>query len=88
MKRVHVFIHGFVQGVFFRRNTKKLADKLGIKGFVRNVDDGVEAVFEGKDDTVEEIIGFCRRGPPGAEVDKLDINEEEYRGEFKIFEIR
>lgn len=43
MRRVHVIVYGVVQGVFFRHNTKRMADKLNIKGFVRNANDGVEA---------------------------------------------
>lgn len=49
--------------------------------------DRVEAVFEGERDKVEEMIKFCHRGPPGARVSKVDVNWEEYRGEFSDFEI-
>lgn len=86
--RCHVFVSGKVQGVFFRANTRDLALLLGINGFVRNLPDGrVEAVFEGDKEKIEKIIEFCKEGPPGAIVEKIDVNWEEYKGEFKDFKI-
>jgi len=83
-----VRIYGKVQGVWFRAHTKDIADKLGIKGWVRNVPDGsVEAVFEGDDESVEKIIEWCHRGPPLARVERVEVEYEEPRGEEK-FEIR
>ncbi len=88
-KRVHVIVKGKVQGVFFRYNTMKVAQSLGIKGWVRNLRDGsVEIVCEGEDKDIDELIKWCWRGPPGAFVEKVDIKEEEYVGEFSNFEIR
>ena len=87
MKRAHVKIYGKVQGVWFRAHTKEMADKLGIKGWVRNVPDrSVEAVFEGDDEAVEEIIKWCHHGPPLARVDKVEVSYEEPKGEkdFRI----
>ncbi len=87
--RVHVWVSGIVQGVFFRANTKDLALKLGVNGWVRNLPDGrVEAVFEGEEEKVKEMIEFCKKGPPGSRVDEIDVKEEEYKGEFNSFEIR
>ncbi|MFH1332251.1 MAG: acylphosphatase [archaeon] len=88
MRRVHLSIYGIVQGVFFRHNTSRSAYKLGVKGFVRNTNDHVEAVFEGSDDAVEELVNFCRKGPKGAVVQKFEIKEEEYKNEFEEFEVR
>lgn len=87
MKRVHVLIYGLVQGVFFRSNIKKRAYSLGIKGYVKNIDKGVEAVFEGKENEINRIIEFCKIGPPGAKVDKVEIIDEEYKNEFKEFKV-
>lgn len=88
MKRVHVIIYGRVQGVWFRAHTKEIADKLGIKGWVRNLPDGsVEAVFEGNEKSIEEMIKWCHQGPPLARVDRVEINYEEPKGE-RNFEIR
>ena len=86
--RCHVFVSGKVQGVFFRANTRDLALLLGINGFVRNLPDGrVEAVFEGDKEKIEKMIEFCKEGPPGAIVEKIDVNWEEYKVEFKDFKI-
>jgi acylphosphatase len=87
--RVHVFVSGNVQGVFFRSETKHEARLRGVKGWVRNLPNGrVEAVFEGEEEAVKELIEFCKRGPPGARVVKVDVKWENYKGEFRNFEIR
>jgi acylphosphatase len=88
MVRAHVFVSGLVQGVFFRHETAKRAIRLGVKGWIRNLPDGrVEAVFEGDRRGVEEILEFCRHGPPGAMVEDLDVRWEDYKGEFEDFRI-
>lgn len=92
MKRLHVFISGRVQGVFFRSFVKENAIKLNVKGFVRNIYSGerknqVEAVFEGDDEKVEEIVKLCHKGPILAKVKNVEVIEEEYKGEFKDFVI-
>lgn len=88
MKRVNLKIYGRVTGVFFRYNTKKLADKLNLKGWVRNnPDDSVEIVAEGSDEAIDSLIKWCRKGPLGARVDKLEIKEGEFKEEFKDFSI-
>lgn len=80
---------GFVQGVFFRYETRDLALELGVNGWVRNLPDGrVEAVFEGDEEKVRRMIDFCRRGPPGARVTNVELSWDEYKGEFKGFGIR
>jgi len=87
MKRVHVRIYGLVQGVWFRASTKEMADKLGVKGWVRNVPDGsVEAVFEGDERAITEMIEWCHHGPPMARVERVDVSYEEPKGEkdFRI----
>lgn len=87
--RAHVIIQGLVQGVYFRASTRDEAARLGVTGWVRNLSDGsVEAVFEGEKKKVEEIVGWCHKGPPGARVTKVDISWEPYKGEFARFEIR
>ncbi|WP_457555818.1 acylphosphatase [Candidatus Pyrohabitans sp.] len=89
MKRVHVFISGRVQGVFYREYTRRKAQELGVKGWVRNLPDGrVEAVFEGEDRAVDEMVRWCWEGSPYASVTKVEAKEEEYTGEFEGFEIR
>ena len=87
--RAHVVVHGYVQGVWFRASTKDAADRLGVTGWVRNLPDGsVEAVFEGAAKKVEEIVGWCHRGPAGAKVDNVEIQWEPYKKEFGHFDIR
>ena len=87
--RAHVFVSGRVQMVFFRSETRYEAKKRGVKGWVRNLRDGrVEAVFEGEEEAVKELVEFCNRGPSGARVTHLDVKWENHTSEFKDFKIR
>lgn len=84
--RTHVYISGRVQGVFFRSSAEDKALELGVKGWVRNLRDGrVEAIFEGEKEKVEEMLKWCRKGPPYARVANVEVKWEEYKGEFKSF---
>jgi len=86
--RAQVVIHGIVQGVYFRASTREEAVRIGVGGWVRNLPDGsVEALFEGETLKVEEILGWCHKGPSGAVVDNVKILYEPYKGEFKHFDI-
>lgn len=88
-KRVHVFISGRVQGVFFRAETMGQASGLGLTGWVRNLEDRrVEAVFEGGEDAVEKMLDWCRRGPALSHVTGVEVLEESPTGEFEGFIIR
>ncbi|HYY06294.1 MAG TPA: acylphosphatase [Candidatus Limnocylindria bacterium] len=81
MVRRRVVVHGRVQGVFFRDSTRRQASSRGLAGWVWNRPDGaVEAVFEGDRDGVESLVRFCREGPRGAEVDEVEVVEEEPEG--------
>jgi len=87
--RVHVLVHGVVQGIFFRTNTRSNAQILGVKGWVKNTKDGgIEAVFEGDKDRVEEMVEFCRKGPSGAVITDVKVEWQPYRAEFTDFEIK
>jgi len=87
--RAHIFVSGRVQGVFFRVETRYEAMKRNVAGWVRNTSGGrVEAIFEGEREDVEKLINFCRKGPPGARVTKIDVQWKEYTREFKDFKIR
>jgi acylphosphatase len=89
MRRVHIFIRGIVQGVFFCAHIQKRAVELDLTGFVQNIDDGsVEAIFEGDEEDIEEMLEFCNEGPRGAQVDDVELFEEEYEDEFENFEVR
>lgn len=80
--RAKLLISGRVQGVFFRGTTRRRATSLGVSGWVRNLPDGrVEAVFEGPEDDVRNMISWCHSGPRSARVESVDVNWQEPRGE-------
>ena len=84
----HVVFSGIVQGVFFRANTRREALRLGLKGWVRNLPDGtVEAWVEGDRHNIDGLMAFCETGIPIARVDRVDIKEGAYTGDFPSFEI-
>jgi acylphosphatase len=87
--KVHIFISGRVQGVFYRNWTKNNATKLGLTGWVRNLPGGrVEAVFEGEKEKVEEMIKRCKKGPKIADVQKVEIRWGKYSGDLGDFRVR
>jgi acylphosphatase len=89
MKRVHVYVSGRVQGVFFRAATQQAAKGFNLTGWVRNVHDGrVEAVFEGDNENVDKMLDWCHIGPPAARVEKVITEEETFIGEFTDFHIK
>jgi acylphosphatase len=86
--RAHAVISGRVQGVFFRAETQRAAEGFGVLGWVRNKRDGtVEAVFEGEQPAVDAVLQWCQQGPNLAVVENVDVNWQDYRGEFKRFDI-
>ena len=79
--RRRVVAHGHVQGVSFRYAIARRARSRGVAGWVRNRSDGtVEAVFEGDPEAVESMVDFARSGPSSADVNRLDVDEEEPEG--------
>jgi acylphosphatase len=75
--RRRVVVHGQVQGVFFRDSARRKASERGVAGWVRNCPDGtVEAVFEGDPGSVAAMVDWCRRGPRGAGVERVEESEE------------
>jgi acylphosphatase len=88
IKHVSIIVIGKVQGVFFRASTAEKAEALGVTGYVRNEPDGnvfIEA--EAEEAVLEKFVGWCKQGPPRAQVLELKINTGELKG-FKQFEIR
>lgn len=89
LARVHLKISGRVQGVSFRAYTQEEARNIGVTGWVRNIPDGrVEAVFEGNESQIEEMLDWCHTGPPLARVQDVDVQRESYQGTFDDFKIR
>ncbi len=87
-KRVHLFVSGTVQGVYFRHGMKETADKNNVVGWVRNLpDQRVEAVLEGEESSVDAVVDWSHFGPGGAVVEDLKIIDEPNKGEFSKFEI-
>ena len=88
MTRRRVVVSGDVQGVFFRDTAQRMARSRGVAGWVTNRSDGaVEAVFEGEADAVESMVRFCRHGPQGAAVERVEESEEPVEG-MQGFRIR
>jgi acylphosphatase len=86
--RRRVVVSGNVQGVFFRDSTQDEASNAGVAGWVQNRDDGtVEAVFEGDEGAVQRMVEWCRSGPSQADVNDVDVSEEEPEG-LSGFQVR
>jgi acylphosphatase len=87
MATVHLLITGVVQGVFFRATAKEVADKLGVKGWVKNTpNDEVEAMASGTDDAIHRFINWCWQGPPKALVTDVVVTKKEETS-FKDFSV-
>ena len=88
MIRVHLIVKGEVQGVFYRASAREEATQLGLGGWVRNLPDGdVEAEVEGPEETVQDFVRWCRKGPPASVVSDVEVERREYAGSFKGFAI-
>jgi acylphosphatase len=79
--RRRVTVHGRVQGVFFRDSTRERANSHGVNGWARNMPDGsVEAVLEGAPEAVDRVVHFLRSGPRRADVEWIDVEDQEPEG--------
>jgi acylphosphatase len=86
--RAHILAFGRVQGVFYRASAKKVADKIGICGCVKNLPDGsVELLVEGEKEKVEKMIDWCKKGPFLAKVNRIEVDWQDYVGDLKNFQI-
>ena len=86
--RRRVKVHGRVQGVFFRDSARREAERAGVAGWVRNCSDGtVEAVIEGYEDAVARMVAWLGEGPRSADVEHVDVTEEEPEG-LSGFQVR
>ena len=87
-QRVRLLVSGNVQGVFFRQALKVIAKKNNVLGWVRNLKDGhVEAVLEGDNKSIDSVIEWIHIGPANSRVDHIEVNNEEFKNEFSIFEV-
>ena len=86
--RACAVISGRVQGVFFRMETQRAAERFGVFGWVRNRPGGtVEAVFEGEQQAVDAVLQWCKEGPNLAVVKNVEVKWQGYAGEFERFDI-
>lgn len=89
MKRVRLHITGKVQGVWFRESLRQEAESRAIVGWVQNLEDGrVEALIEGREDHVDELIAWARQGPPNARVDDVELAKDDGTFPFTEFTVR
>ncbi len=87
-KHLNIQVFGRVQGVAFRHYTTEQANKLGIKGFVKNQADGsVYIEAEGEEKDMDTFVAWCHQGAPAARVNRVVVNEGGLR-EFAVFEVR
>ncbi len=88
-KRFEIKVFGSVQGVFFRYSTVEQAKKLEVTGWVANeIDGSVRIVAEGKKEALDKLVEWVKRGPDLANVDKVEVKEKPYKGEFRDFGVR
>lgn len=89
MKRLVIRVYGRVQGVFFRHTARLHAEEFGLTGWARNESDGsVTIVAEGEKEFLDKLLEWCRKGPPLARVDDVEVEWKEATGEFNRFEIQ
>ena len=89
LKRIHIFVTGRVQGVFFRQSARVMAIKNNVNGWVRNLGDGrVEIVAEGQESNLDALVDWCKTGPANSRVDEFELSEENSTDEFENFEVR
>ncbi len=86
--RLHTYISGRVQGVFFRDFASTEAALLGLTGWVKNLSDGrVEVLAEGEKEDLEKLLEILKKGPLGAKVKNVEAIWEDYLAEFQEFQV-
>lgn len=89
MVRAELCIKGRVQGVFYRQSTKETATALGLTGWVRNLENGdVDAVVEGPETAIQNLIEWCWIGPPAAHVSDITTEWSSAQDQFSDFSVR
>jgi acylphosphatase len=85
--RKRLTVSGRVQGVFFRETLRRMAEEKGVSGWAKNTRDGLEAALEGPQPEVDELVRWCRSGPPHAVVIHVQVSDEEPTGD-RDFRVR
>ncbi len=86
-KSVRLYVNGAIQGVFYRAFVKDQAEKLNVKGFVRNLEDGrVEVFLEGNNEDVDKMVELCKKGPKHSQIRSVEIKSEKFQ-DFKVFKV-
>ena len=87
MQKIRILIYGQVHGVGFRYFIERSAKYLGLKGYVRNLQDCVEVIVEGQEKDLAKLIELCNKGPSEAKITNLKIEKMLYKNEFNDFRI-
>ena len=86
-KSIRLYIHGTVQGVFFRAYIKENAERYNVKGFTRNLTDGrIEVFLEGDTENVNKMVELCKKGPKHSQIKKVEIKPEKFQ-DLKTFKV-
>lgn len=87
-KHISIKVSGRVQGVFYRASTDDKAQRLGVKGYVKNEPDGsVYIEAEGDDAVLDALVEWCKQGPPAARVSNVEVHEGTWKG-FSEFTVK
>ena len=82
----HILVKGEVQGVFFRKTTRQIAESLNITGWVKNTEEGdVEIFAQGSQEEIAQLIEWCKQGPPRAEVEDVEVKDAKPDDSVKRF---
>ncbi len=88
-RRVSFKVIGRVQGVAYRASARDMAVRLGVNGWIRNLPDGnVDGEAEGEASAVDAFLAWAAKGPPGARVDRLDVDDATLVSVMRSFQIR
>lgn len=89
-KSTRLFLTGSIQSMFFEQFIKSNADKVGVKGYLRKLEDGrMEIFIEGDNEKVDKMTAICRRGTQYTQLRNVEEKEEKFQDfkEFKVLKI-
>ncbi len=83
-----IVISGTVQGLFFKNFTKENADKLNLKGFIRDLESGeIEVIAEGERENIVQLVDILRKGPAYSQIRNIKVEERKWSGDLKEFKV-